>query len=168
MPISFVAQPDKCISRRVGVHRCHTSAMATDHRLHHGCIEQTLLPEPICAQQIAGHLLEVLAQPDAHGGVAKLVGVLHRLVDEGHTVLVIEHNLDVAMSCDHLIDLGPEGGDEGGTVVASGTPEELCAVSESYTGNYLKKHMSKRRKAAGNPRSRKAASRRGAGNGLSA
>jgi excinuclease ABC subunit A len=64
--------------------------------------------------------------------------VLHRLVDKGNTVLVIEHNLDVIKTADHLIDLGPEGGEAGGNVVATGTPEELAEVSESYTGQYLK------------------------------
>ena len=69
--------------------------------------------------------------------VERLVGVLHRLVDAGNSVLVIEHNLDVIKTADHLIDLGPEGGDGGGTVVAQGTPEEVSAVEGSYTGRYL-------------------------------
>jgi len=64
--------------------------------------------------------------------------VLHRLVDKGNTVLVIEHNLDVIKTADHLIDLGPEGGEAGGNVVATGTPEELAEVKTSYTGQYLK------------------------------
>jgi excinuclease ABC subunit A len=70
--------------------------------------------------------------------IARLLEVLQRLVDNGDTVLVIEHNLDVIKTADHLIDLGPEGGDKGGTIVATGTPEEICEVSESYTGKYLK------------------------------
>ena len=69
----------------------------------------------------------------------KLLEVLQRLVDTGNTVLVIEHNLDVIKSADYLIDLGPEGGNGGGTVVAAGTPEEVAQVAESYTGQYLKK-----------------------------
>ncbi len=69
--------------------------------------------------------------------VARLLGVLQRLVDSGNTVLVIEHNLDIIKSADHLIDLGPEGGDKGGRVVAVGTPEEVAAVQASYTGQYL-------------------------------
>jgi excinuclease ABC subunit A len=63
--------------------------------------------------------------------------VLHRLVDRGNTVLVIEHNLDVIKTADWIIDLGPEGGDRGGSVVAVGTPEQVADVSSSYTGQYL-------------------------------
>ena len=64
--------------------------------------------------------------------------VLERLVDEGNTVLVIEHNLDVVKTADWVIDLGPEGGDGGGQVIATGTPEEVAEVADSYTGQYLK------------------------------
>ncbi len=70
--------------------------------------------------------------------IRKLLTVLQRLVDNGNTVLVIEHNLDVIKSADYIIDLGPEGGDGGGTVVATGTPEQIADVKESYTGQYLK------------------------------
>jgi excinuclease ABC subunit A len=63
--------------------------------------------------------------------------MLQRLVDAGNTVVVIEHNLDVIKTSDRLIDLGPEGGEEGGTIVAAGTPEEVAAVPESYTGRFL-------------------------------
>ena len=71
--------------------------------------------------------------------VGKLLEVLQRLVDAGNTVVVIEHNLDVIKCADHIIDLGPEGGDGGGTVVCTGTPEEVAACEASYTGRYLKK-----------------------------
>lgn len=71
--------------------------------------------------------------------IARLLQVLERLVDAGNTVLVIEHNLDVIKSADHVIDLGPEGGDGGGTILATGTPEEIATVAESYTGYYLKR-----------------------------
>ena len=71
--------------------------------------------------------------------VSKLLAVLQRLVDKGNTVLVIEHNLDVVKTADHLIDLGPEGGDDGGEIVATGTPEELAKDKNSYTGQYLKR-----------------------------
>ena len=71
--------------------------------------------------------------------IARLLKVLERFVDAGNTVLVIEHNLDVIKSADYVIDLGPEGGEGGGTIIATGTPEEIAAVSESYTGHYLKK-----------------------------
>ncbi len=70
--------------------------------------------------------------------IRRLLQVLQRLVDKGNTVLVIEHNLDVIKSADYLIDLGPEGGDGGGKVVATGTPEEIAQVKDSYTGFYLK------------------------------
>ena len=66
-----------------------------------------------------------------------LLGVLHRLVDGSNTVVVIEHNLDVIKSADHLIDLGPEGGNGGGRVVATGSPEEVAAIPGSHTGRYL-------------------------------
>ena len=69
--------------------------------------------------------------------VQRLLEVLARLVDAGNTVVVIEHNLDVIKSADHLIDLGPEGGEEGGEVVATGTPEEVAAEPASYTGQFL-------------------------------
>ena len=69
--------------------------------------------------------------------VHKLTDVLHKLVDSGNTVIVIEHNLDLIKTADHIIDLGPEGGDEGGYIVASGTPEKVSKVEESYTGQYL-------------------------------
>ena len=75
--------------------------------------------------------------------VRMLLDVLHRLVDRGNTVIVIEHNLDVIKTADHVIDLGPEGGDRGGTVVASGTPEEVVQVDESYTGAYLKQMLAR-------------------------
>ncbi|MBR3077072.1 MAG: excinuclease ABC subunit UvrA [Oscillospiraceae bacterium] len=73
--------------------------------------------------------------------VSKLVDVLQKFVDAGNTVLVIEHNLDVIKCADWIIDLGPEGGDGGGRVVAAGTPEEICEVAESFTGEYLKKAL---------------------------
>ena len=70
--------------------------------------------------------------------IKKLLKILQRIVDNGDTVLVIEHNLDVIKVADYIIDLGPDGGDKGGNVVAVGTPEEIIQVKESYTGNFLK------------------------------
>jgi len=67
--------------------------------------------------------------------------VLNKLVDAGNTVVVIEHNLDVIKCADHVIDLGPEGGNRGGTIVATGTPEEIAACKDSYTGHFLKKML---------------------------
>ena len=71
--------------------------------------------------------------------IKKLLAILNRIVDNGDTVIVIEHNLDVIKVADYIIDLGPEGGDMGGTIVATGTPEEIVKVKESYTGEFLKK-----------------------------
>ena len=71
----------------------------------------------------------------------KLVNILQRLVDTGNTIIVIEHNLDLIKTCDHIIDLGPEGGDNGGEVVAVGTPEQICKNERSYTGKFLKKYL---------------------------
>ena len=75
--------------------------------------------------------------------IARLLKVLERFVDAGNTVLVIEHNLDVIKSADYVIDLGPEGGDGGGTILATGTPEEIAEVPDSYTGHYLKRVLKK-------------------------
>jgi len=75
--------------------------------------------------------------------ILRLLQVLDRLVDAGNTVLVIEHNLDVIKSADHVIDLGPEGGENGGTIIATGTPEQIAASPDSYTGQYLKKLVEK-------------------------
>lgn len=76
--------------------------------------------------------------------IARLLVVLERLVETGNTVLVIEHNLDVIKTADYVIDLGPEGGDGGGTILATGTPEKIAAMPESYTGHYLKKELMKK------------------------
>ena len=73
--------------------------------------------------------------------VNKLVKILRELSESGNTVVVIEHKMDVIKVADFIIDMGPEGGDGGGTVVATGTPEEICGVKESYTGQYLKRYL---------------------------
>ena len=75
--------------------------------------------------------------------VHKLTEILNRLAEGGNTVIVIEHNLDVIKTADYLIDMGPEGGDGGGTVVAQGTPEEVAEIPASYTGHYVKKYLQK-------------------------
>ena len=93
-------------------------------------------------RKATGKTLFVLDEPTTGlhtHDVKKLLEVLQRIVDNGDTVIVIEHNLDVLKSADHLIDLGPEGGDEGGTIVAIGTPEQVAANEQSYTGRYLKR-----------------------------
>ena len=76
--------------------------------------------------------------------MAKLLEVLHELVEQGNTVVVIEHNLEVIKTADWVIDMGPEGGDGGGEVVAQGTPEDICKVKESYTGRFLKDVLARR------------------------
>ena len=94
------------------------------------------------SRRATGRTIYILDEPTTGlhtDDVKKLLEVLQRLVDSGNTVLVIEHNLDVIKCADHIIDLGPEGGSGGGTVVATGTPEQVAAVDASYTGQYLKK-----------------------------
>ena len=73
--------------------------------------------------------------------VAKLILALNRLVDKGNTVMIIEHNMDIIKMSDHIIDLGPEGGDEGGYIIAQGTPEEIVATQRSYTGQFLSSYL---------------------------
>ena len=88
-----------------------------------------------------GRTLYILDEPTTglhFADIEKLLEVLQRLVDSGNTVLVIEHNLDVIKQADWVVDLGPEGGDAGGEVIAAGTPEEVAEVEESYTGQFLR------------------------------
>ncbi len=94
------------------------------------------------SKRATGRTIYILDEPTTglhSADVHKLIEVLSKLVDGGNTVLVIEHNLDVIKTADHIIDLGPEGGDGGGTIVAEGTPEQIAACEASYTGQYLKK-----------------------------
>ena len=96
------------------------------------------------SRRATGRTVYILDEPTTglHADdVRKLLEVLQRLTDGGNTVLVIEHNLDVIKCADYIIDLGPEGGVGGGTVVACGTPEEIAACDASYTGQYLKKYL---------------------------
>ena len=96
------------------------------------------------SRQSTGRTLYVLDEPTTGlhmDDVSRLVKVLQRLVEAGNTVLVIEHNLDVIKIADYLIDLGPEGGDQGGTIVCTGTPEEVAACPQSYTGQFLRKPL---------------------------
>lgn len=88
-----------------------------------------------------GNTIYILDEPTTglhFEDVNKLIIVLNRLVDKGNSVFVIEHNLDVVKCCDWIIDLGPEGGDGGGEIIATGTPEDICKISKSHTGNFLK------------------------------
>ncbi len=100
------------------------------------------------AKRSTGKTIYILDEPTTglhSADVAKLIKMLQRLVDAGNTVLVIEHNLDVIKTADYIIDLGPEGGEGGGTVLATGTPEQLAEMPHSYTGQYLKKWMGRGR-----------------------
>ena len=99
------------------------------------------------SRRSTGKTMYILDEPTTGlhtADVHKLVHILQRLAEGGNTVVVIEHNLDVIKTADHIIDLGPEGGDGGGTLVAAGTPEEICAVAESYTGRYLQNILAKK------------------------
>jgi excinuclease ABC subunit A len=98
------------------------------------------------AKRSTGHTMYILDEPTTglhFEDVNKLLNVLSRLVDQGNTVVVIEHNLDVIKSSDWIIDLGPNGGDGGGTVIAEGTPEEVAKTRVSYTGEFLRPILDK-------------------------
>ncbi|MDR3294513.1 MAG: ATP-binding cassette domain-containing protein, partial [Clostridiales Family XIII bacterium] len=94
------------------------------------------------SKRSTGKTVYILDEPTTglhFADVEKLISVLDRLVDSGNTVIVIEHNLDVIKRADHILDLGPEGGDRGGEIIAIGTPEEIASAETSYTGEFLKK-----------------------------
>ena len=96
------------------------------------------------SKRATGKTLYILDEPTTGLHIAdvhRLVDILQRLVDTGNTIIVIEHNLDLIKTCDHIIDLGPEGGDGGGEIVAVGTPEQICKNDRSYTGKFLKKYL---------------------------
>ena len=98
------------------------------------------------SKRSTGKTIYILDEPTTglhFADVHKLIEILRRLSDGGNTVVVIEHNLDVIKTADYIIDMGPEGGDGGGTVIAKGTPEEVAKVKGSYTGQYVKKYLKK-------------------------
>ena len=93
-----------------------------------------------------GNTLYILDEPTTglhFQDVQMLIDVLHRLVDQGNTVVVIEHQLDVIKVCDHVVDVGPEGGKHGGTIVAQGTPEQVAEAPQSHTGKYLRELLAR-------------------------
>ena len=103
------------------------------------------------AKRSTGRTLYILDEPTTglhFEDVRKLLEVLHELVDQGNSVVVIEHNLDVVKTADWIIDIGPEGGNEGGRIVAAGTPETIIKKKGSYTGQYLKMLLKDRKLAA--------------------
>jgi excinuclease ABC subunit A len=124
-----------------------------------GEAQRVKLASELC-KVATGRTLYILDEPTTglhFADIQKLLEVLQRLVDAGNSVVVIEHNLDVIKVADRLIDMGPEGGEEGGQVVAAGTPEEVAAIQDSHTGDFLrglvepaaaKKKPARRRKVA--------------------
>ena len=96
------------------------------------------------SKRSTGKTLFVLDEPTTglhFADIELLLNVLNRLKDQGNTIVVIEHNLDVVKTADWIIDLGPEGGSDGGSIVASGTPEEIAKITQSFTGQFLKKML---------------------------
>jgi excinuclease ABC subunit A len=130
--------------RRVGLGYIHIGQQATT--LSGGEAQRIKLAKEL-SRRATGRTLYILDEPTTglhFHDVRKLLEVLHELVDAGNTVVVIEHNLEVIKTADWLIDLGPEGGDAGGRIVAEGTPEDVAKVKESYTGQYLKELLKRR------------------------
>ena len=130
--------------KRVGLGYIHVGQQATT--LSGGEAQRIKLSKEL-SKRATGRTLYILDEPTTglhFHDVAKLLDVLHELVDQGNTVVVIEHNLEVIKTADWIVDLGPEGGDAGGHVVAIGTPEEIAANRASYTGHYLKQVLERR------------------------
>jgi excinuclease ABC subunit A len=129
---------------RVGLGYIHIGQQATT--LSGGEAQRIKLAKEL-SRRATGRTLYILDEPTTglhFHDVAKLLEVLHELADAGNTVVVIEHNLEVIKTADWIIDMGPEGGDAGGRIVASGTPESVAKVKESYTGHYLKELLGRR------------------------
>ena len=133
---------------RVGLGYIHIGQQATT--LSGGEAQRIKLSKEL-SRRATGRTLYILDEPTTglhFHDVAKLFEVLHELADAGNTVVVIEHNLEVIKTADWIIDLGPEGGDGGGKIVAEGTPEDVAKVKESYTGKYLRDLLARRGGAA--------------------
>jgi excinuclease ABC subunit A len=155
----FTAVPairDKLVTlERVGLGYIQVGQPATT--LSGGEAQRVKLSKEL-SRRATGRTLYILDEPTTglhFDDVRKLLDVLHALVDQGNTVLVIEHNLEVIKTADYIIDLGPEGGDDGGRIVAQGTPERVAQVAASYTGQYLRDYLA--RHAARPSRARKSA-----------
>jgi len=133
---------DKLVTlERVGLGYIHIGQAATT--LSGGEAQRVKLAKEL-SRRATGRTLYILDEPTTglhFEDVKKLLDVLHALVDQGNTVLVIEHNLEVIKTADYIIDLGPEGGNAGGRIVANGTPEQIVATKGSYTGDYLRPYL---------------------------
>ena len=133
---------------RVGLGYIHLGQQATT--LSGGEAQRVKLAKEL-SRRATGKTLYILDEPTTglhFEDVRRLLEVLHALVETGNTVIVIEHNLEVIKTADWIIDLGPEGGDKGGRVVATGTPEDVAAVKSSFTGQYLKPYLREKAKLA--------------------
>src|SRR5499426_400413 len=142
---------------RVGLDYIHVGQQATT--LSGGEAQRVKLAKEL-SKRATGRTLYILDEPTTglhFHDVAKLLEVLHELTDAGNTVVVIEHNLEVIKTADWILDMGPEGGDGGGRVVAAGTPEDVARVKESYTGQYLRELLGRRAAAGRGKREREAA-----------
>ncbi|MBL8883499.1 MAG: excinuclease ABC subunit UvrA [Hyphomicrobium sp.] len=142
---------------RVGLGYIHIGQQATT--LSGGEAQRIKLSKEL-SRRATGRTLYILDEPTTglhFHDVAKLLEVLHELADAGNTVVVIEHNLEVIKTADWIIDLGPEGGDGGGRIVAAGTPEDVARVKESYTGKYLRDLLARRSAKTGNGGKKQAA-----------
>ncbi len=134
--------------QRVGLGYIHIGQPATT--LSGGEAQRVKLAKEL-ARRATGKTIYILDEPTTglhFDDVRKLLDVLHALVDQGNTVVVIEHNLDVIKTADWILDLGPEGGDGGGRIVAEGTPEDVAEIADSYTGQFLKHHFARARHKA--------------------
>jgi excinuclease ABC subunit A len=142
---------------RVGLDYIHVGQQATT--LSGGEAQRVKLAKELC-KRATGRTLYILDEPTTglhFHDVAKLMEVLHELVEQGNTVVVIEHNLEVIKTADWIIDIGPEGGDGGGEIVAAGTPEDVAKEKRSYTGAFLKPVLGRREAGRGKKRSVEAA-----------
>jgi excinuclease ABC subunit A len=138
--------------QRVGLNYIHVGQQATT--LSGGEAQRVKLAKEL-SKRATGRTLYILDEPTTglhFHDVAKLLDVLHELVETGNTVVVIEHNLEVIKTADWLIDLGPEGGDGGGEIVAAGTPEDIAKVKRSYTGQFLAPVLARRESGRGRKR----------------
>jgi excinuclease ABC subunit A len=145
--------------KRVGLGYVHIGQQATT--LSGGEAQRVKLSKEL-SKRATGRTLYILDEPTTglhFEDVKKLLEVLHELVDNGNSVLVIEHNLDVIKTADWILDLGPEGGDGGGKIVAEGTPEDIAKAKASYTGQYLAQALKRQaeRSSANKPKLKAAA-----------